>query len=67
MNKFFKGAMFVAVSGVLMLTCGCKPKPNGGEKKFDSETRVLQLSTSMLDGNFNRSSILPVTTAAYFP
>lgn len=53
MNKFFKGAMFVAVSGVLMLTCGCKPKPNGGEKKFDSETRVLQLSTSMLDGNFN--------------
>ena len=56
MKKFFKGALFVAVSSVVMLTCGCKPNnpnPGGTEKKWNSETRALQLSTSKLDGNFN--------------
>lgn len=56
MKKFFKGALFVAVSSIVMLTCGCKdPKPEPGptEKKWDSETRALQLSTAALDGNFN--------------
>ena len=47
MKKFFKGALFVAVSSVVMLTCGCKPNnpnPGGTEKKWNSETRALQLS-----------------------
>lgn len=58
MNKFFKGALFVAVSSIVLLTCGCKdPKPNPTpgptDKTYDSETRALQLSTSALDRNFN--------------
>lgn len=55
MKKFFKGALFTAVGSVLLFSGCVKPNPNPEptEKIHNSETKVLQLSTSALDGNFN--------------
>lgn len=57
MNKFLKGAVTAAMGGVMVFAAACTPGntdvPKPGEKKHNTETRILQLATGALDGNFN--------------
>lgn len=47
MNKILKGALCVGLCCTLLSAVGCK------KSALDSETRVLNLATGALDGNFN--------------
>lgn len=60
MNKFLKGALCVGACFTMICAAGCKDNPNPGPgpdepviKKWNTETRPLQLATAALDGNFN--------------
>lgn len=57
MNKYLKGTIVTAMSGIMLFAVACTPESNNppepGKKTHNTETRILQLSTSALDGNFN--------------
>lgn len=56
MNKYLKGTIVSAMSGIMLFAVACTPDTpdvGNGNKRHNTETRTLQLSTSALDGNFN--------------